>query len=309
MRSKCLSFLSVLVLLFGGHDSFARKSAVDIQAVEKVRLWEKSSVHCNYVTLESFIPENFSSGVGVVVCPGGSYCWHDYDTEGLEVAKWLNENGIAAFVLKYRVQGKFQFAMWTRLVFPGKKHPDMITDLQRAMQYVRENAERFGVRTLGCMGFSAGGHLVMSGAEFYDTDFLKMSGIDCNVSLRPDFVAPIYPVVSMRPPYVHKRSRRALLGEYHIADKRMRDSLSLELHVPDDCPPVFLVNCVDDPVVMYRNSELLDSALTAKGVTHRYIQYTSGGHGFGGSDVKGSEESRAWKNEFLAWLEDILSSH
>ena len=89
----------------------------------------------------------------------------------------------------------------------------------------------------------------------------------------PDFVAAIYPVVSMSHPCTHKRSRRALLGEYRKYNKSMRDSLSLEKHVTKGCPPVFLVNCKDDPVVKYHNSELLDSALTVQGVEHRYIQY------------------------------------
>jgi acetyl esterase/lipase len=69
---------------------------------------------------------------------------------------------------------------------------------------------------------------------------------------------------------------------------------------------VFLVNCVDDPIVDYRNSELLDSALTANGIAHRYIQYRTGGHGFGMSDTKGTPECRPWKEEFLKWLKTIL---
>jgi acetyl esterase/lipase len=85
----------------------------------------------------------------------------------------------------------------------------------------------------------------------------------------------------------------------------MRDSLSLEKHVPKDCPPVFLVNCVDDPVVKYYNSVLLDSALTANKVPHKYIQYKTGGHGFGASTVKGTAECRQWKDEFLRWLGNL----
>jgi len=121
------------------------------------------------------------------------------------------------------------------------------------------------------------------------------------------FIAAIYPVVSMSHPVSHKRSRRALLGEYRKYSRRMRDSLSIEKHVPRECPPVFLVNCKDDPVVKYRNSELLDSALTAQGISHRYIQYSTGGHGFGASATKGTAECRAWKEEFLRWLDPLTS--
>ena len=67
-------------------------------------------------------------------------------------------------------------------------------------------------------------------------------------------------------------------------------------------PPVFLMNCKDDPIVNYHNSELLDSALTAQGVNHIYIQYQKGGHGFGASETKGSPECRQWKQAFLDWF-------
>lgn len=235
---------------------------------------------------------------------GGSYSWHDYDCEGVDVAQWLQKEGIAAFVLKYRVQGIFQFITHSRAIFGEHKHPDMISDLQRAIQVVRENADSYGINPdrVGAMGFSAGGHLVMSGACFFNTDFLARYGISHSVSLRPDFVAPIYPVVSMSHECTHKRSRRALLGEWGQRKQAMRDSLSLELHIPKDCPPVFLVNCKDDPVVKYHNSELLDSALTANSVPHCYIQYKTGGHGFGASDTRGTAESRQWKKEFINWL-------
>ena len=97
----------------------------------------------------------------------------------------------------------------------------------------------------------------------------------------PQFIACIYPVVTMSGEYCHKRSRRALLGDNKKGSRKMQDSLSVEKHIPKGCPPVFLVNCVDDPIVDYHNSVLLDSALTAEGVPHRYIQYKTGGHGFG----------------------------
>lgn len=270
----------------------------------KVRIWEGTELHRKKVTLTSFLPEG-KPKAAVIVCPGGSYCWHDINTEGTAVAQWLQANGIAAFVLKYRVQGVFPYIFHTRLISRGHRHPDMIEDLQRALQLVREEWGQDGT-LVGAMGFSAGGHLVMSGGEYFHTDFLAPHGIKSEVSLRPDFVAPIYPVVSLSAPCTHKRSRRALLGEYRKHSKVLRDSLSLEKHVHQDCPPVFLVNCKDDPIVRYHNSELLDSALTAQNIPHYYIQYLTGGHGFGVSNTRGTAESRQWKQEFLNWLNDII---
>ena len=95
------------------------------------------------------------------------------------------------------------------------------------------------------------------------------------------------------------------MGDSRTRNKGLRDRLSLERHVPSDCPPVFLVNCKDDPIVDYRNSELLDSALTAKRIDHQYLQFHTGGHGFGASDEKGSAECRQWKSMFLEWIEKI----
>lgn len=265
--------------------------------------------HGDQVTLYAFRPET-PNGISVIVCPGGSYHWLDQETEGMKVGEWLSANGITAFVLLYRTAGKVEVAMPVRLIFRGKRHPDMITDAQRALQYVGEHASSYGIDRdkIGMMGFSAGGHLVMSAACFNETDFLQLAGIHTEADLRPSFVVPVYPVVTMDPPYVHRRSRRGLLGDSRVGNKAMRDSLSLEKHIPDNCPPVFLVNCVDDPVVQYQNSVLLDSALTQKAIPHRYIQYETGGHGFGASEEKGSPECHEWKKEFLNWLKSLYPS-
>ena len=131
-------------------------------AGEKIYLWQGTSVSNKSVTLEVFLPDRVSSEKtpAVIVCPGGSYSWHDYETEGTGVAKWLCNNGIAAFVLNYRVQGVFNFITHARLIVPGHHHPHMLQDGQRAIQYVREHAEQYGIdiNRVGAMGFSAGGH-------------------------------------------------------------------------------------------------------------------------------------------------------
>ena len=264
-----------------------------------IQIWNGTETKAKAVTLTPYLAETNEQGIAIIVCPGGSYCWLDMETEGTDVAKWLQANGISAFALRYRVQGIMPYITHSRLLFRGHQHPDAINDLQRAIVYLREHAGELGINPhhIGVMGFSAGGHLALTSSQIQNDKTQKSNS--------PAFVAAIYPVVSMSHPCTHKRSRRALLGEYGKRRKKMRDSLSLEKHVPKDCPPVFLVNCKDDPVVKYRNSELLDSALTAQGIEHRYIQYRTGGHGFGASETKGSAECRAWKNEFLNWLKSL----
>lgn len=275
---------------------------------DTVALWKGEKMPFGKeVTLYAYRAES-PNGTAIVICPGGSYHWLDQSGEGFEVGEWLASKGITAFVLFYRTAGAAEIAWHTRLLFRGKRHPDMITDAQRALQYVREHSGTYGIdpERVGMMGFSAGGHLVMSAACFSGTDFLRAAGIATSASLRPAFVAAIYPVVTMRPPYVHRRSRRGLLGDSRVGNRILRDSLSLELKIPDDCPPVFLVNCLDDPVVDYHNSVLLDSALTRKGIPHVYHQYSRGKHGFGVSDYYGSPESRQWKEAFLDWLAGLF---
>lgn len=244
--------------------------------------------------LTPFLAQTDEPAPGVIVCPGGSYSWLDRDTEGVGVAEWLQSQGISAFVLEYPVQGVLSFLTHYRYLFRGHQHPDALHALQQAIVSLRQQAEQYHIDPdrIGAMGFSAGGHLVASAAEFYT------SAAD-----RPDFVAPIYPVVTMRSnPWVHKRSRRALLGEYRKRQAVWQDSLSLELHVHQAMPPVFLVNCVDDPIVHYHNAEMLDSALTAVGVPHEYHQYQTGGHGFGADPDKATAECIVWKDAFLRWL-------
>lgn len=280
------------------------------QPADTIALWEGEKMrHGDQVQLYAFRPET-PNGISVIICPGGSYHWLDKDVEGFQVGEWLSAHGITAFVLLYRTAGYVEVAMPVRLVFRGKRHPDMITDAQRALQYVGEHAAEYGIDPdrIGMMGFSAGGHLVMSAACFNESDFLQLAGIQTEADLRPAFVVPVYPVVTMDPPYVHRRSRRGILGDNRVGNQAMRDSLSLEKHIPDNCPPVFLVNCVDDPVVRYENSVLLDSALTQKSIPHQYIQYETGGHGFGASEEKGSPECREWKKEFLSWLKSLYPS-
>lgn len=243
--------------------------------------------------LTPYIPQDNATKTAIIVCPGGSYFWLDKKGEGHEVAEWLCQNGIAAFVLEYSHGGWGAFAFHMRV--KGRSFPAGHNDLLQALNEVRSHAADYGVRAdrIGCMGFSAGGHLVMHTAE-------QLAG----TPQVPFFVAPMYPVVSMTHPCTHKRSRRGLLGEH--PSKAMKDSLSLEHHVPQNCPPVFLMNCDDDPIVHYHNAELLDSALTVHGIPHQYEHYRTGGHGFGVNAKKTTSEAIQWKERFLIWLQKFI---
>lgn len=263
--------------------------AIDVTA--QVNIWEDTDVR-HRVEMTPYIA-NGKDSPAIIVCPGGSYFWHDMESEGRAVGEWLQKNGISAFVLRYRTAYVPAFITHYRLIFRGNRYPDALNDLRQSLRIIRHNAAVYNIdpNKIGVMGFSAGGHLAMSAVELLPEKEW------------PAFVVSIYPVITMSNPCVHKRSRRGLLGESREHNRKLCDSLSMERHVPDNCPPVFLVNCLDDPIVHHHNAELLDSALTTKNLNHRFIQYKTGGHGFGASE--GSAECRQWKDEFIKWFKQL----
>ena len=238
-------------------------------------------------------PDSINTGVAVIVCPGGSDSHlMGIKTEGFGVAEWLNTQGINAYVLRYRTGNK------------GYHHPAMIQDIQHAIQFLRINAERWHINPnkIGAMGFSAGGHLVTMAGVYHDTCYLAPIGLVCEYSNRPDFVVPVYPVVSMQDSIAHQRSRRNLLTRHYT--KEQQDQYSMELQIPADMPPTFLVTAIDDPVVMYQNSVNLDRALTAQHIPHRFLLYNTGGHGYGMDESKAPETAQ-WRFKFVEWLHEI----
>lgn len=236
-------------------------------------------------------PEN-ANGTAVVICPGGSYHHLGMYNEGHCTAKWFNSLGVTTFVLRYRVaEGGFH-------------HPNQLQDVQRAVQLVRENAGSYGIdaHKVGAIGFSAGGHLVTMAGAFADTDNeLEKLGIRTDVSLRPDFVVPVYPVVSMRDDIANRWSRRSLLGR-DMSEER-KEKFSMEKQIPPDMPPTYLVACRNDRVVMFENSVLLDRALTAQNVPHRFAVYDTGGHGFGMLNNTFMKKYH-WNEDLELWLKE-----
>lgn len=246
--------------------------------------------------LTAFLPEpDKANGAAVIVCPGGSYYWLSRKVEGTEVARKLAEAGFTAFVLHYRHAGTRYF-LFGNMAIPQNHYPNALDDLREAVMEVRRKASEYSVdpSKVGVMGFSAGGHLVLNSGE----EVIEDQGI----SSLPSFIVSVYPVVTMTDEtIVHKRSRKALLGK-HRNDSELRHRLSMELNIPSDMPPVFLVNCLDDPTVDYHNSVVMDNALTNSGIPHKYIQFPTGGHGFGISSPKAD-----WFPLFLDWFEDLPS--
>lgn len=239
-------------------------------------------------------PKVNKTKTAVIVCPGGSYHHLGLYNEGYCSAKWFSENGITAFMLKYRTNESLY------------NHPAMLEDIQRAIQIVRENANAYGIDAskVGVIGYSAGGHLVTMAGEFGERfNELEKLGIETDVSLRPDFVMPIYPVVSMQDDISHKWSRRSLLGKNQTQERK--DLFSMELQVPDNMPPTYIVVCKDDNVVDYNNSLRLYDALLAKNIQNCELHvYEWGKHGFGMLNGPFMKEFK-WNEPLLEWIKKI----
>ena len=194
-------------------------------------------------TLEIYLPEkDKSTGAAVVICPGGGYAVVVYQAEGVRTAKEFAKNGVAAFVLKYRLPN--DSTMIDKKIGP-------LQDAQQAIKVVRENASKWGIDTnkVGIMGFSAGGHLASTEATHYRKAVIEN---DDNINLRPDFQILVYPVISMEDSLTHLGSRTNLLGEN--PSKKMIDEFSNELHVDENTPPAYITQAGDDKTVDVDNS-------------------------------------------------------
>lgn len=252
----------------------------------------------------------------VIICPGGSYHHLGMKYEGFASMRWFTSVGIRAFVLRYRV------------AYNCHHYPEQLEDLQMALAYLRAHADELNIdkSKIGAIGYSAGGHLVTMAGEFASSrnELLKL-GVETFESVRPDFVIPVYPVVSMQDDIAHRWSRRSLLGHKwkepdadkgwnlftnfwgHAYSQSLKDEFSMEnvSNIPDDMPPVFLLACEDDPVVLYENSVRLDKALSARNVPHVFVSYPEGGHGFGmKKDSKIMKETRWNDADLLPWLRE-----
>lgn len=235
-------------------------------------------------------PKEKRGGQGVVIFPGGGYSRVAARHEGYDYAKWLNQRGISAMVVKYRVSDDAAY---------GYQFPLPFLDARRAIRTMRENAAVWGVKPnlIGVMGSSAGGHLASTCATRFGDKF-EVEGNDeiDKQSCRPDFAILIYPVISMAR-QTHGGSRKKLLGDAPSAE--LVETLSTEMQVSKQTPPCFLLSTSDD-FVDCRNSLLFAIACKKNGVPVALHLFEKGGHGYG---LKGRNKQVAvWPNLLEAWL-------
>tara|TARA_R110002111_G_scaffold100976_2_gene156412 strand:- start:22212 stop:23429 length:1218 start_codon:yes stop_codon:yes gene_type:complete len=232
-------------------------------------------------------PEDKRTGAGIVVCPGGGYGGLAVDTEGHQIAQFLNRKGISAFVLRYRLGGTYP-------------HPTPMQDVQRAMRYVRKNAAEWSVdpHRIGVMGFSAGGHLASTAATHFDAGNKASSDPIDQTSCRPDFAILCYPVITMTQDFGHKGSARNLLGDN--PDPELLKLMSNELQVTAETPPTFLFHTSDDKVVPPMNSVSFYQALNQAGVPAELHVFRHGRHGV--SLAPGYPALSVWPDLLMNWM-------
>ncbi|MBZ5593219.1 MAG: alpha/beta hydrolase [Acidobacteriia bacterium] len=215
-----------------------------------------------------YLPQSNGANSGVVVCPGGGYGMLALDHEGRQIAEWLNERGVAAFILRYRLGPRYH-------------HPIELGDAQRALRFVRFRAADYGVASdrIGIWGFSAGGHLASTAGTHFDKGNGDAADPIDRLSSRPDFMILAYPVISFTTPYTHRGSLRNLLGDN--PDPKLAASLSNETQVTAETPPAFLFHTSTDSGVPPENSVLFYLALRKAGVPAEMHIYERGQHGVG----------------------------
>jgi acetyl esterase/lipase len=241
-------------------------------------------------TLAVFLPpQATATGTAVIICPGGGYRHLSIEGEGYEVARLLNEWGVAAFVLKYRLPDDSTME---------RKEIGPLQDAQRAVQLVRQNARQWRIQPgrVGIMGFSAGGHLAATLGTHYRKAEIPNRG---QVNLRPDFMVLAYPVISV--PDSLSRVDRMLLGEGVSAQKAAQ--YSREFAVDRNTPPTFLVHARDDKAVDVTYSTSFYDKLRKKGVPAEIYLYETGGHGFGLTNKTSPEK---WTDRLKVWMRDSL---
>ena len=247
--------------------------------IEQHLLWPDGAPHASgnapadQPALTIHLPDRqVANGAGVIVNPGGGYRTLASDHEGLQVARWLNSIGIAAFVLRYRLGTRYSTDV-------------SLLDGQRAVRHVRHHASSCGISPMriGMLGFSAGGHLTVAVGTQFDSGNSNAADAIERVSCRPDFLVPIYAVTNGA-----IRGRKA--DEYTATDTR----------VDATTPPTFLVHTHEDSVVSAEQSLLFYRACLAAGVQAELHVFGYSDHGVG--LAVGDPDTQHWTHLLQRWL-------
>ncbi|HVU09542.1 MAG TPA: alpha/beta hydrolase [Verrucomicrobiae bacterium] len=239
-------------------------------------------------TVTPYLCDTNATGAAMVICPGGGYTWLA-PHEGNDYALWLNQHGVTAFVLKYRLGSN------------GYHYPAEFQDVTRAMRWVRTHATDYKIdpHRIGVMGSSAGGHLAATLLTHFDSGNPNASDPIERESSRPDLGILCYPVITMGE-LTHQGSKENLLGKNPSPELVKR--LSNELQVTANTPPCFLWTTFEDKTVPMENSMMFAEALRKNHVPFAFHVYEKGRHGLGLDDKPPFAHPHPWAADCLFWL-------
>lgn len=283
LRTLCRLGLSIASLLL-------LTNPPALHAAEPIPLWPQGAPGAlgttpkDIPTLTPYVPAKpNATRAAMLLIPGGSYSGI-YEGQAEPFARWLNEQGITVFVLRYRLGSA------------GYRYPSQLQDAVEAMRLVRGNAAQWKIdpRRLGVMGFSAGGHLVSTLLNHPKDGDVASASPTLSVSPRPDLAILCYPVISMttKP---HATSRKNLIGD--VPGTELIRHTSSELQVKPGLPPCFVWHTNEDKMVPPDHSLLFATALHNHGVPHELHLYQHGDHGTG---LIGTHHP--WFQDLIFWL-------
>lgn len=241
-------------------------------------------------TLTPFMPDR-PNGSAAIVIPGGAYSQLVFDKEGSEIALWLNQHGITAFVLKHRL--------------PVEGHDDdylvALQDVQRAIRLTRSRSKDLGLDAskIGVLGASSGGHLAATaGTSFSRQSYAPQDETD-RLSARPDFMLLLYGAYTGNMSFSHASREQLFFPE--AVKNRLYAELIPSAQVAADTPPTLLIAAGDDKRVSPENSSALFLALRQAGIPAQLQIFDDGDHGF----ALRSPDNRtfaAWPAACIDWL-------
>ncbi|WP_328341085.1 alpha/beta hydrolase [Micromonospora sp. NBC_00421] len=223
-------------------------------------------------------PPEQATGAAMLVLPGGAYTFLSKKS-GLQYARWLATEGIAAAVVNFRLGSA------------GHRFPALLADAWQALALLRSRADEWGLdpERVGVIGSSAGAHLASM--------MLTAVSLPNQRTKRPALGVLCYPVVSMNDPLAHEETRRNFLGEL-AGDEDQRRRFSAEMLVDDQVTPCFVWHTLDDDEVTARNATTFARVLYEAGVSCELHIYQSGPHALGLARNTGLH----WTADCIRWL-------
>ncbi|WP_244423999.1 alpha/beta hydrolase [Phyllobacterium sp. YR531] len=230
------------------------------------------------------------SGAAMLVAAGGGYKRIEVEKEAIPAARWLNEHGIVACVLKYRLPRE----KWN----DGPLAP--LQDVHRALRLIRSGhvSRQIDPSRVGVLGFSAGGHLMgLAAARSHFQSYVPLDKTD-SFSPRPSVLALAYPVITLKPPYDKTSTRVSLVGRSPTVKDTA--SWSVETYVRENCPPTFLTQAENDSISNPANTAIMEEACQKAGVKVERHLFSRGGHGF--AMGRRNSPTSHWPDKLENWL-------